>query len=67
MRGLQARSDLQSDHRETATLKFGYVIKTKHWCCHNLETPQTTERIIRFLTGIENFLSEYQQIFLDLK
>ena len=27
----------------TATQKFGYVIKTKHWCCQNLETLQTTE------------------------
>ena len=35
MRGLQARSDLWPDHRETATQKFGYVIKTKHWCCNN--------------------------------
>ena len=41
--GLQARSDLRPDHRETATQKFGYVIKTKHWCCQHLETPQTTK------------------------
>ena len=31
--GFQARSDLQPDHRETVTQQFGYVIKTKHWCC----------------------------------
>ena len=41
--GLQARSDLRPDYRETATQKFDYVIKTKHWCCQNLEKPQTTE------------------------